>query len=106
MLSAGSGWAGFSTPRTIKTHHCQIKSKIMKFPLQLAVQPHSRAFRRARGLASLAIVAAVGFLATAARPVMADDSSTASTSQETPVQRDARMAWFRDARFGMFIHWG
>jgi len=25
---------------------------------------------------------------------------------ETPRQRDARMAWFRDARFGMFIHWG
>jgi len=25
---------------------------------------------------------------------------------ETPQQRDARMAWFRDARFGMFIHWG
>jgi alpha-L-fucosidase len=25
---------------------------------------------------------------------------------ETPVQHDARMAWFRDARFGMFIHWG
>lgn len=25
---------------------------------------------------------------------------------ETPAQRDARMAWFRDARFGMFIHWG
>jgi alpha-L-fucosidase len=25
---------------------------------------------------------------------------------ETPVQRDARMQWFRDAKFGMFIHWG
>ena len=25
---------------------------------------------------------------------------------ETPQQRDARMAWWRDARFGMFIHWG
>jgi len=25
---------------------------------------------------------------------------------ETPTQRDARMAWWRDARFGMFIHWG
>src|SRR5215217_565936 len=26
--------------------------------------------------------------------------------QESPAQRDARMAWWRDARFGMFIHWG
>lgn len=25
---------------------------------------------------------------------------------ETPAERDARMAWWRDARFGMFIHWG
>ncbi len=25
---------------------------------------------------------------------------------ETDEQRDARMAWWRDARFGMFIHWG
>src|SRR5260370_18275670 len=25
---------------------------------------------------------------------------------ETKKQRDARMAWWRQARFGMFIHWG
>jgi alpha-L-fucosidase len=25
---------------------------------------------------------------------------------ETPSQRDARMQWWREARFGMFIHWG
>lgn len=25
---------------------------------------------------------------------------------ETPEQRDARMAWWREARFGLFIHWG
>ena len=25
---------------------------------------------------------------------------------ETPAARDARMAWWREARFGMFIHWG
>ncbi|MCH6259245.1 alpha-L-fucosidase [Puniceicoccaceae bacterium K14] len=26
--------------------------------------------------------------------------------QETAEQRDARMAWWREARFGMFVHWG
>src|SRR3954471_15778209 len=26
--------------------------------------------------------------------------------QESQSERDARMAWWRDARFGMFIHWG
>ena len=25
---------------------------------------------------------------------------------ETATQRDARMHWWREARFGMFIHWG
>ena len=24
---------------------------------------------------------------------------------ETAAQRDARMSWWREARFGMFIHW-
>ena len=27
-------------------------------------------------------------------------------NKETPEQHDQRMAWFREARFGMFIHWG
>lgn len=27
-------------------------------------------------------------------------------ANETTAERDARMKWFREARFGMFIHWG
>jgi len=38
------------------------------------------------------------------------DSSITSTADpyfnETPAHRDARMDWWRNARFGMFIHWG
>ena len=30
----------------------------------------------------------------------------ATALDETAVDRDARMAWWREARFGMFIHWG
>ena len=30
----------------------------------------------------------------------------ATPLDETPTERDARMAWWREARFGMFIHWG
>ncbi len=29
-----------------------------------------------------------------------------SRAAETPQQRDARMKWWREARFGMFVHWG
>jgi alpha-L-fucosidase len=42
-----------------------------------------------------------------------DKIETANTHQvhaiqdtETPQQKDSRMRWFREARFGMFIHWG
>jgi alpha-L-fucosidase len=51
--------------------------------------------------------------------VHADDGKTAATAStqpvtgpvtgpagETPAARDARMKWWREARFGMFIHWG
>ncbi len=37
----------------------------------------------------------------AARP-----AETPYVSPETKAQRDARMKWWREARFGMFIHWG
>lgn len=37
----------------------------------------------------------------AAKPDSADPYA-----KETPAQRNARMKWFREARFGMFIHWG
>ncbi len=33
-------------------------------------------------------------------------SFVAAVSAETEAQRDKRMAWFKEARFGMFIHWG
>ena len=35
--------------------------------------------------------------------------STATATEaapETPAQRDARMSWWRKAKFGLFIHWG
>jgi len=31
---------------------------------------------------------------------------SAQANPETKAQRDARMRWWREARFGMFIHWG
>ncbi|MEP6729787.1 MAG: alpha-L-fucosidase [bacterium] len=46
------------------------------------------------------ILAVVLCLAPASR-VSAQDAAA-----EQPGARDARMAWWRDARFGMFIHWG
>ena len=35
-------------------------------------------------------------------PVVAQQAS----AQETPAQHNARMHWWRQSRFGMFIHWG
>jgi len=49
-----------------------------------------------------AIVAICLSLAAVPAPAAADDA----WNKETPAARDARMQWWRDARFGMFIHWG
>jgi alpha-L-fucosidase len=38
--------------------------------------------------------------------LLAAGSVGAAQVGETPAQRDKRMQWFREARFGMFIHWG
>lgn len=48
---------------------------------------------------------AVAFLALAlASPLPA--ASPADVPAETPQQREARLQWWREARFGMFVHWG
>lgn len=63
------------------------------------------------------IAVAALVLATCAFPCLAQlEGSTIETSTthpvqsiqdtETPAQHEARMAWWREARFGMFIHWG
>jgi alpha-L-fucosidase len=69
-----------------------------------------------RCIATLAVTAAVSL--TCAQPTRAqlegDKPYTQSAQHpvpaiqdtETPAQRDARMKWWREARFGMFIHWG
>ena len=36
----------------------------------------------------------------------ASEPSVVAPVQETKEQRDARMKWWRDAKFGMFIHYG
>lgn len=35
-----------------------------------------------------------------------DAAAAAQTSSAAGTEQDERMAWWRDARFGMFIHWG
>src|SRR6266478_5303822 len=32
--------------------------------------------------------------------------ATTGSNSETAAERDQRMHWWREARFGMFIHWG
>jgi alpha-L-fucosidase len=57
-----------------------------------------RLSRVAMGLILALIVFLAGFPACLA--------ADAAPAQETRAERDARLKWFRDARFGMFIHWG
>ena len=34
------------------------------------------------------------------------DTAAANKTAESKAERDARLAWWREARFGMFVHWG
>jgi alpha-L-fucosidase len=38
--------------------------------------------------------------------VTLEQSAPVAKVVETPAQRDARMAWWREAKFGLFLHWG
>lgn len=53
----------------------------------------------AAGLMLIAVGGAPGARAAGAQPAF-------WTARETPAEHDQRMQWFREARFGMFIHWG
>jgi alpha-L-fucosidase len=62
----------------------------------------------AGSLASLAVTPAMA-AANAARPSPARQTQTTMQAQEPPevvADRERRMKWWHDARFGMFIHWG
>jgi alpha-L-fucosidase len=49
---------------------------------------------------------ALAMHAASADPITAPHPVPSIQDTETPAERDARMRWFREARFGMFIHWG
>ena len=61
-----------------------------------------------RRIVSYSITLAVGLLlsAVAGNAHAADPASQKGASPETPIQKEARLKWWREARFGMFIHWG
>jgi alpha-L-fucosidase len=65
--------------------------------------------RQMQSLLSLALTGAAlaGAISHAATAQTVSTTAPASPAAvETPAQHDARMAWWRKARFGMFIHWG
>jgi alpha-L-fucosidase len=57
---------------------------------------HRKIFIRVFGLAAAGLL--MSFLLVSAVPAVA--------VQETEAQKEARMKWWTEARFGMFIHWG
>ncbi len=57
------------------------------------------------GLLALYCPAALSAQTPSPNPVPAP-APVVMRTPETPEQHDARMAWWREAKFGMFIHWG
>ena len=54
------------------------------------------------------LLAATILLLSAGNICHAQDNTTAPAAAaiDTQTARDDRPGWFRDARFGMFVHWG
>jgi len=61
-----------------------------------------RPSRRISATLSVGIIMLAGF----ARLPPAHAGETPTLIQENKEQRDQRMKWWREARFGMFVHWG
>jgi len=53
---------------------------------------------------AIVVILLTAFLAAPASEVLLGNQP--ARAAETDEQRDARMKWWRDAKFGMFIHWG
>ncbi len=73
--------------------------------------PHSSHALRLAALALLPFVSPLqsSVAAPDAEPtagVTVDATPVGASSVETPAARDARMRWWREAKFGLFIHWG
>jgi alpha-L-fucosidase len=64
---------------------------------------HLIAFAAALALSQSALVARAD---APAEGVAVDAATKPAVVAETAAERDARMAWWRDAKFGLFIHWG
>ena len=65
---------------------------------------------RSRGTRLLTVVLVLLVAHAVPRAAIAQNTAPSGVSSmnipETKEQRDARMKWWREARFGMFIHWG
>ena len=53
-----------------------------------------------------AILTSIILLLSSLSSIQAADAPAGLPPKETTVQRDTRLAWWHEAKFGMFIHWG
>lgn len=79
----------------------------MSAPIGLDLSLYLRRLVPAALAAASALAGCAGTSSTSSRPTPAVmDSSTAAPTTSNATNADPRLAWWSDARFGMFIHWG
>ena len=70
---------------------------------------HTRNPRMPHPARAILTAASLSFLASVVPCISATESPRAPSADElrpTDAERDARLGWWREARFGMFVHWG
>jgi alpha-L-fucosidase len=75
-------------------------------PKSIPDRSTARLVSRRRLLAASALGLGAGRALLEAEAALAQAERARDFLREAKPQRDARMKWWRDARFGMFIHWG
>jgi alpha-L-fucosidase len=65
-----------------------------------------KTFRNPHRLDALHLLSAALALVVLSGSIFSTLAAGVALPKETKAERDHRMAWFHDARFGMFIHWG
>jgi len=78
----------------------------MKNNILIGLLPVILTARRKKNMKNNILIGLLPVILTVVQSASWAADATIPQLRETPEQREQRMQWFRDAKFGMFVHWG
>ena len=84
---------------------CHLSFFKPQIPTRPIILPQLNSFRKMKNKYLFALPC-IGLLLQSPIAALPSEATASTPLKETKEQHDARMGWWRDAKFGMFIHWG